>query len=493
MVLTLVLYALWTAALLAAGVALATRVAGPNVRVQRFAWAGAMATAVALLAFVPLRMRSPEVGADTQAIDAGALARLTDGLDAPLTTMSHATGGLPAWLTPLVAALWAVSSLAFLVVLLTSYRRHRRQVARAARVTVAGTPVRVADGLGPAVIGVLRPDIVVPAWLLGRPEAEQRLIVRHELSHVAVGDPLLLLAGCAAVAVMPWNPAMWYLLGRLRLAIELDCDRRVLDAGARMRDYGAALIELTALLPRRIGGISAPAFAYRPSHLERRLTAMTAKPMSYRRIRLAAAASVAAAALVVACDSQLPTSAEIEAMDVAEVEAQSSPLLRLGGADTRYLLDGDEVTREVAAAVPAEKIARIEVARASVVADTKVGDAEIPSNQVLSIHVITTDAPPEMRMQPRDVGVVRELRRPLTKDQLKGAPSVILRAQGDSSQTFEGVLVIDGVIAERSRLQGLDPEKIKNVEIVKGAAGERLYGPRGAKGVIIITTKEQPQ
>lgn len=213
---------------------------------------------------------------------------------------------------------------------------------------------------------------------------------------------------------------------------------------------------------------------------------MTAKPMSYRRARLAAAGAVAVAAFVVACDSQLPTSTEIEAMSVSEVEAQASPLLRLGNAETQYLVDGEIVTREVAAAVPAHKIARIEVSR-SVPEGASVGVAEVPTSEVARIHVITTDAPQLIVVERAKEAETAKLVRPLAK----GTPSVILRAESDST-SFEGLLVIDGVLVEQSRLGNLDPKSIKKVEVVKGAAGERLYGPRGAKGVILITTKEKP-
>ena len=57
MSLTLAVFALWTCALLAVGATLATRLAGSAMRGQRFAWAIAMATAVALLLVAPARQR----------------------------------------------------------------------------------------------------------------------------------------------------------------------------------------------------------------------------------------------------------------------------------------------------------------------------------------------------------------------------------------------------------------------------------------------------
>ena len=50
--------------------------------------------------------------------------------------------------------------------------------------------------------------------------------------------------------------------------------------------------------------------------------------------------------------------------------------------------------------------------------------------------------------------------------------------------------IIDGVIlAPGTMVAGLDPARIENVEVIKGAAAESLYGSRAANGVIRITTR----
>ena len=72
-------------------------------------------------------------------------------------------------------------------------------------------------------------------WLLRRAPDEQRIVLAHEAEHVRARDPLLLAAGCAGVALLPWHPVSWWLLARLRLAVELDCDRRVLRRGVAPR------------------------------------------------------------------------------------------------------------------------------------------------------------------------------------------------------------------------------------------------------------------
>ena len=108
-----------------------------------------------------------------------------------------------------------------------------------------GVDVLVSDDIGPAVIGFVRPEIVVPQWLLGASEQVRKLALAHESEHVRARDPLLLLAGTALVVLMPWNLPLWWQWRRLRFAIEVDCDARVLASG-RIADveYAEALLDV---------------------------------------------------------------------------------------------------------------------------------------------------------------------------------------------------------------------------------------------------------
>ena len=60
----------------------------------------------------------------------------------------------------------------------------------------------------------------------------------------------LMTAGLAAV-LLPWNLPVWWQLRRLRLAIEVDCDARVVRRGGDLRQYASLLIEVGR---RRAGG-----------------------------------------------------------------------------------------------------------------------------------------------------------------------------------------------------------------------------------------------
>ncbi len=455
MTIQLVVYTLITSALLALGAMLAHTILRSAIPGTRFVWAAALGASLALLALAPARTRAPEVSAPE--VTYAPATSPSVGLDATPTVAARSLGVrlaevLPTWSGGAFGTLWALGAVALLGLIVITYQAHRRRVRMAARVIVDGTTVHVTDSFGPAVVGAWPGEIVVPRWLLDRPHDEQALVVRHERAHIDAGDPSLLLGGCAIVALMPWNPFAWYLLARLRLAIEVDCDRRVLRAGAGPREYGALLIELTANSPATRAG--APAFACRTSHLERRIRAMTARPLTHRRARFAAAVGVAALAFTAACEADLPTASQVEQMNAASVEEVVIPKLGIDPAQVEYVLDGVIVDRSVVSALQPGEIESIEVVRADaprMLVSTK-KDAEIPVTP----------------LQFRDVKL------PYAKE---------VEVPGGKP-----LFVIDGVIAGNIELRQLDPARIETVDVVKGEAAKRIYGERAAYGVILVKT-----
>lgn len=208
----------------------------------------------------------------------------------------------PAWtrmidrMDEIAPMLWLVSSLALMAALLwasLSLGRRRRTWERA---EVGGAPVLLSEGTGPAVVGFVRPDVVLPRWTLLWAEPLQRLIVRHEREHIRAGDPRLLLFALAAVALVPWNPAAWWQLRRLRLAMEVDCDARILARERDVAAYGTLLLEVG----RRGAGTRIPvaAFSEPRSFLERRIRIMTSRPPRDRGAQALALALLCAGALV---------------------------------------------------------------------------------------------------------------------------------------------------------------------------------------------------
>nr|WP_255206142.1 M56 family metallopeptidase [Janthinobacterium sp. BJB401] len=109
------------------------------------------------------------------------------------------------------------------------------------KTSLLGTPVYLSGGIGPCVAGLLRPRIVMPVWLQLISPQQQALLLAHAQCRLAAHDPLLLAVAYALIILMPWNLPLWWQLHRLRFAIEVDCDTRVLAHGHALRDYAIVL------------------------------------------------------------------------------------------------------------------------------------------------------------------------------------------------------------------------------------------------------------
>jgi TonB-dependent SusC/RagA subfamily outer membrane receptor len=61
------------------------------------------------------------------------------------------------------------------------------------------------------------------------------------------------------------------------------------------------------------------------------------------------------------------------------------------------------------------------------------------------------------------------------------------------NHNFDALVVIDNKIYNSEILSKLNPENIKDINVLKGAQGSALYGNRGKNGVIIVTTKDSEE
>ena len=104
--------------------------------------------------------------------------------------------------------------------------------------------VFVTHDVGPAVFGIIRPAIILPRWLLNEPAATLEAALAHENEHIAARDPAVLLAALLLLATTPWNLPLWWQLRRLKLAIEVDCDTRVLRTGVERGLYADVLLRI---------------------------------------------------------------------------------------------------------------------------------------------------------------------------------------------------------------------------------------------------------
>ena len=449
-------------------------------RPTRWLWVIALVLTAGVSLLAPLRRASAPAQADVRlalSTSGTALAPVTDQrwsvrvLTAPVEQAIMGVARVtPRALVSGLGLLWLALSAATLLTFLTVYARFHRARRRWPHAQLSGSTVRLAPHAGPAVVGLTGAEIVVPHWLLRRSGEEQRLVVAHEREHLRARDPWLLAAGCSAAVLLPWHPAVWWMLARLRLAVELDCDHRVLAGGVNARSYGSLLIELASRGSSLHAG--ALALADTPSHLERRLLAMTTGQVRLGRTRaslLGAIAIVALGALVVACDSRLPTSAEVNDMNAASA-TRAVRLVSLPGSGpgaSIYVVDGKRVTAAQANALPADSIASIRIMK---------GEAGSDSSR---IEIVTR------------ANAMRTGRLTLA---LRASPAQGLTVRGTPTEKFNGLLFVDGVEASAIRLQSLPPDSIATVEVVKGESAMQRYAkPEARNGVILITTKYAPK
>ncbi|MGQ0646749.1 MAG: M56 family metallopeptidase, partial [Gemmatimonadaceae bacterium] len=204
----------------------------------------------------------------------------------------------------LLGIAWLGTSLLMSVALVAGLVQLSRARRRGRRVALAGSTVAITTDLGPGVVPFGRPGILVPCWATELSPRSVELLIAHEEEHVRAGDAKLLLAGVVVLATMPWNPVLWWSVRRLRTAIELDCDARVLRGGPAVADYAELLLSVAGRgHARAVPALLA--FADSTSQLRTRIDAMTIV-RSLTPVRRAALGVLAAVGLMVACETRMP-------------------------------------------------------------------------------------------------------------------------------------------------------------------------------------------
>jgi beta-lactamase regulating signal transducer with metallopeptidase domain len=498
MITALALYTLAIGGLLAAGALLLQTVAQRTGFPKRFIWFGALGLMVALTLVAPWRTAStsaePDAATATSAShDASVVASQWADLrgheamaiwgQAPLRQAIEALARrVPPSLDRALGVLWATSSALLFALLLLILRRLDRARQRWPIADLLETPVRLSERSGPATYGVFAMDIVVPRALLACGTAEQEVVLAHEQEHRHARDPLLLASAAGLVSTMPWNPVAWWFLSRLRLAIELDCDARVLHRGVTVRRYGDVLLTMAASFPPPSRAAHGVALLASPRNLHRRLLAMTTPPTARSPILTAALSLGAVAIAITACTTDVPTAVDIRDADVTTV-AQALGLPAHSGA-LEFVVDGEVWTEARARALAPEQIATIDVVgvgdptqrRDQIRIATRPADTT-PGAAALALHEGTRTAPT----------AVDEASAPPVTVTLRADRIVVRGAGADPAP----LVIVDGEVLEApTTLQTMvRPDQIASVEILKGEAAIALIGERGIHGVIRVTTK----
>jgi bla regulator protein blaR1 len=254
----------------------------------RWLWGMGIITSL-VIPFIPSRV-SVQIPVMTDIVDPAPspkapAPRPTAAIELSRFTWSIAgTGQLPVspGVDTLLVGAWRTASIALAMVIIVSGAHLSWRRRRWDRGDMAGTAVYISEDSGPAVVGFLHPQIVVPRWLTKFSPGEQELVIAHERSHLDAHDAQLLTIAVCLLVCMPWNLVLWWQLRRLRLAIEIDCDARVLGLGHPVVRYGETLIAVGerqsarhAILVARFGS---------KSFLEQRIHNMLRKKTRHARV-----------------------------------------------------------------------------------------------------------------------------------------------------------------------------------------------------------------
>jgi hypothetical protein len=421
-------------------------------RPVRWIWVGAMAgTAIAPLVSVLLPRNHGTGTAAGEVIPLDTLYELWRGV-APGGPGSDSI--LEVLDGPILLA-WISASMVVILLSVGTALRLRGQARVWPREHVGGEEVLISDGLGPAVLGLLFPRIVLPPWALSLDPEELEMVVLHEAEHRQARDPALLACGIATLALAPWNPALWWSLGRLRLAVEGDCDCRVLARGVSRKRYGHLLLGVAAgarglfpLAPALVEG--------GPTFLERRLRMMKNRVGKRSVAGAAIAVAVGGLFLALACETPTPPQAGVESVEEPSPDLARNP--GLDGEAAWSFRQGDDS-----------------------------GGASSPEGVVLKrITEDGAESPEGGRAGFR------------SEDQ--GTPKVLIRtgeppAGARKVMEADPLILIDGVIVQNENgkavLGGLDPDRIERIEVIRGKAAEALYGEAAANGVIQVYLKKK--
>lgn len=389
-----------------------------------------------------------------------------------------------------LTAVWCTATVGLLFLFLATVYRLARERRAWQRVRLGGVTAWLSGDVGPAVVGIAASSIVVPAWVLELDGGFQRLIAIHEGEHLRAGDLRIMIAGLLLVLLAPWNPLLWWQLRRLRLAVEVDCDGRVLRRGVGVMAYSSLLLEVGGRSARH--HLPALAFLKKTSTLARRIHLMTWKPrMRFGRAVGAAALAITFAAL--ACETTTVSIVSTEAAEaelVAEGTDTSSVAVQelVSGRDAPlYVLDGVIVAREAIEDIDPRAIESIEVIKGGA-AQGLYGERAADGVVVITTGQGKPEAVSIVEMETPEAQHVAE--RADSTDAIVRRPDavVVFRSEG-ASEVEQPLYVIDGVIVTRAPID-LDSLDIDRIEVVKGSTAQELYGERGANGVVIITTKK---
>jgi TonB family protein len=153
-----------------------------------------------------------------------------------------------------------------------------REVARISEMLGIVRPVQLFQSADrramPLTWGLWRAKILVPYSAIDWSSDRRRIVLLHELSHIARRDCACQIIGEFFRAIHWFNPLAWFAVARLHHESECACDDSVLNSGVRAPRYARHLLVLAHNLKQPSGGWQPALAMARSAHLERRFASM---------------------------------------------------------------------------------------------------------------------------------------------------------------------------------------------------------------------------
>ena len=106
----------------------------------------------------------------------------------------------------------------------------------------------------PAVVGWLRPVVLVPVGALGGLPAEHvEALLLHELAHIRRHDYLINILQSVAESLLFYHPAVWWVSGHISAERELCCDDLAVSISGDALTFAQALAQLESYRPAHFG------------------------------------------------------------------------------------------------------------------------------------------------------------------------------------------------------------------------------------------------
>lgn len=190
-------------------------------------------------------------------------------------------------------------------------------------------------------------------------------------------------------------------------------------------------------------------------------------------VRSGTLGALAVLSILVACEARLPSSAELEKMDVAaavKAAVQSKLVAEAALGKATYTVDGVAVTAEQARTIGAKQLVGVRIRQGA----TQGGAAQIDIDTKPGHRAVDTTGVP-MEISTNDMKITTE-------------HGTLAR----SRKPFAGLLYVDGVLTPTTWMETMSPSNIASVEVIKGVAAGNGDSTAG-NGIIRITTTRAKQ